>query len=122
LIKRKGKYKSTSPQYSESFISNISRTETDSFNKDSIYSNDRFDSSSNITVEYRKRNNLVSSDFIQSSANFIYPNIRIISSGYFINNEKNSIYVFSNKFSSNKNIPLVYLGNKIFILFLFIIK
>ncbi len=93
---------------SESFSSNISRTETESFN-----SNDRFDSSSNIIFEYRKRNNLLSLDFIQSSANFIYPNIRIISSGYFIN-EKNSIYVFSNTLSSNKNIPLVYLGSEYF--------
>jgi hypothetical protein len=108
--------KSTSPQYSESFM-NISRTEIDSFNKDfskqsSIYSNDRFDSLSNIT-QRTQLSNLLSLDFIQSSASFIYPNIRIISSGYFTN-EKNSIYVFSNTLSSNKNIPLVYLGNEIF--------
>ena len=119
----KKKYKektllSTSPDYSESLISNISRTETDSLNKyfrkgSSIYSNDRFDSSSIVTVEYRQRNQLThlrSLDFIQSSPSFIYPNIRIIYTGY-PSNEKNSMYIFSNTLNSNKNIPLIYLGN-----------
>jgi hypothetical protein len=113
----------SSPQYSESFISNsnISRTETDSFYKDfSKHSSHSSSSNDNISAEYRKRiqlTNLHSLDFVQSPANFIYPNLRTVSSGY-PPNQKNSIYVFSNTFSSNKNTPLVYLGNEIFISFL----
>jgi len=109
---------------------NISRQETNSFNKDfskqsSIYSNDHHDSSSssidNITIGSRPRTqltNLLSLDFVQASANFIYPNVRLISSGYFFNRnndkEKNSIYIFSNTLSLRKNIPLVFLGNEFF--------
>jgi hypothetical protein len=120
------------PQYSDSVISdlNINRQERNSFNKDfskqsSIYSNDHHDSSSssidNITIGSRPRTqltNLLSLDFVQSSANFIYPNVRFISSGYFFNRnndkEKNSIYIFSNTLSLRKNIPLVFLGNEFF--------
>ncbi len=98
-----------SPQYSESFLSRI---EFDSFSKQSsVYSNDRFDASSN---EYRQRSHLFSLDFVQSSASFIYPNIRILSSGY-VPNKKNSFYLFSNRKSSNKNIPLVFLGSEYFL-------
>ncbi|CAF2447108.1 unnamed protein product [Rotaria sp. Silwood2] len=124
------------PQYSESFISNsnISKTEKSSFNKDfnkqsSIYSNDHPDSSSSIehlTSEFRQRTQLtylLSLDFVQSSANFIYPNLRIISSGYFFHRntsiETNSIYMYSNTLTSNKILPLVFLGNEIFYIFFF---
>ncbi|CAF1359020.1 unnamed protein product [Adineta steineri] len=81
----------------------------------SIYSNDHYDSLSssidNITIASRTQlSYLFSLDFIQSSANFIYPNVRIISSGYFSNQtNKNSIYIFSNTLSSTKNIPLIFL-------------
>ncbi|CAF3055746.1 unnamed protein product [Rotaria sp. Silwood2] len=120
------------PQYSESFISNsnISKTEKSSFNKDfnkqsSIYSNDHPDSSSSIehlTSEFRQRTQLtylLSLDFVQSSANFIYPNLRIISSGYFFHRntsiETNSIYMYSNTLTSNKILPLVFLGSEYFL-------
>ncbi|CAF4228318.1 unnamed protein product, partial [Rotaria sp. Silwood2] len=120
------------PQYSESFISNsnISKTEKSSFNKDfnkqsSIYSNDHPDSSSSIehlTSEFRQRTQLtylLSLDFVQSSANFIYPNLRIISSGYFFHRntsiETNSIYMYSNTLTSNKILPLVLLGSEYFL-------
>jgi len=53
-------------------------------------------------------------DFVQSSASFIYPNIRILSSGYVLN-KKNSFYLFSNRKSSNKHIPLVFLGSEYFL-------
>ncbi|CAF0780372.1 unnamed protein product [Rotaria sp. Silwood1] len=103
---------------------------TTSFNKDfnkqiSIYSNDHPDSSSsieNLTIEFRQRTQLtylLSSDFVQSSANFIYPNLRIISSGYFFHRnthtDKNSIYIYSNTFISNKTVPLIFLGSEYFL-------
>ncbi|CAF1214541.1 unnamed protein product [Rotaria sordida] len=119
-------------KYSESFISNsnISKPEKTSSNKDfnkqsSIYSNDHLDSSSsidNLTIEFRQRTQLtylLSLDFVQSSANFIYPNLRIISSGYFFhrNNhiEKNVLYMYSNTLISNKTLPLVFLGSEYFL-------
>jgi hypothetical protein len=75
----------------------------------SIINPSRTDSSSS-----NENINLHSADFIQSSPNFIYPNLRTISSGY----PPNLTYVFSNTLSSDKNIPLIYLGNKLFIEFL----
>ncbi|CAF4052795.1 unnamed protein product [Adineta steineri] len=87
----------------------------------SIYSNDHYDSLSssidNITIASRTQlSYLFSLDFIQSSANFIYPNVRIISSGYFSNQtNKNSIYIFSNTLSSTKNVPLIFLGSEYFL-------
>lgn len=75
------------------------------------------DSSSNITIEYRQRNQLsylFSLDFVQSSASFIYPNVRSISSGY-SPEENETIYIFSNPLSSNGTRPLVFVGSEYFL-------
>jgi hypothetical protein len=53
-------------------------------------------------------------DYVQSTASFIYPNTRVLSSGYGLN-KKNSIYLFSNRKSSNKPIPLAFLGSDYFL-------
>jgi hypothetical protein len=53
-------------------------------------------------------------DYVQSSASFIYPNTRVVSSGYGPN-KNNSIYIFSNRNSSNKTIPLVFVGSEYFL-------
>ncbi|CAF3320486.1 unnamed protein product [Rotaria socialis] len=119
-----------SSPYVESSYSNRNKIEINSTDKDfskqaSIHSNDQPDSSSsigNLTIEFRPRNqltNLLSLDFVQSSASFIYPNVRTISSGYFFQrnnqNEKNSIYMYANTLPTSKTIPLVFLGSEYFL-------
>ena len=79
---------------------------SDSFSKQSsIYSS---------SSEYRQRSHLFSVDFVQSSASFIYPNTRVISSGYGPN-KTHSIYIYSNRQSSTKKLPLVFIGSEYFL-------
>ena len=123
--------KSKVPEYSESLTSNsnTSKREDDTLNVDSSKQSisDVLGSSSSLNNRintFRQRTqltNLFSLNFVQSSANYIYPNLRTISSGYYSNpndpDAKNTMYMFSNALSRKKAVPLVFLGILIFVFF-----
>jgi hypothetical protein len=79
------------PRCSESLISNstISKTETESFDKD-------FSEQSSIDNKRQRieLTNLLSLDLVQSSAHFIYPNLKLISPSSTIS-KRNSRIIFS---------------------------
>jgi hypothetical protein len=118
-------HQSSSPSRSDSLKSTakFDRKDTDSaigeYGQTSISSsNDRPDSSASfdhVTIGSRPRIQLTylnSLDFVQSSAQFIYPNIQILSTGTLkSHDEHNSLCMFVNTFTSVKPMPLVFLGN-----------